>query len=139
MRLICFILTVAFVAPTVLAAQEALPSSPPRLIISERAIREGLVASAHTTAVESAAARQDDSLKNGAIVGAVVGAAAMGIFGGLLCNALQEPSDPPCWRSVLPIAGLGAGIGLGVGVGIDALATRTPQWGKPGPPPPFAR
>ncbi len=64
-----------------------------------------------------------DSLKNGAIVGAIVGAAALGTFGGLLCNALQEPGTGNCLRDTLRIAAIGAGIGLGAGLLIDAAFT----------------
>ena len=67
---------------------------------------------------------QRDSLKNGALIGAIVGAAAMGTGVGLLCKALQEPSDPSCWGSVGIGALYGAGIGAAVGVGLDALFAR---------------
>lgn len=69
--------------------------------------------------------RSRDSLKNGAIIGAVVGAAALGGFGLFLCHALDDTGgDPNCFPGVLAIAAVGAGIGVGAGVGIDALLVR---------------
>jgi hypothetical protein len=65
-----------------------------------------------------------DSLKNGALIGAIVGAAALGGFGLFLCHALDDTGDPDCFPGVLGIAGLGAGIGAGAGVAIDALLVR---------------
>jgi hypothetical protein len=61
-----------------------------------------------------------DSLKNGTIIGAVVGAVALGVFGGALCNALQEPGEPSCLKDTLRIAALGAAIGAGAGLAVDA-------------------
>ena len=52
---------------------------------------------------------------------AIVGAVAMGTGVGLLCKALQEPTDPSCWGSVGVGALYGAGIGVAAGVGLDAL------------------
>jgi hypothetical protein len=72
----------------------------------------------------SAQSRNHDSLKNGAVIGAVIGAAALGTFGGLLCNALHEPGTPSCWSDTLRIAAIGAGIGLGAGVAVDAAFAR---------------
>jgi hypothetical protein len=69
-------------------------------------------------------ARPRDSLKNGTIIGAVVGAIALGAFGAVLCNALQEPEDPSCLPDTLRIAALGAAIGAGAGLAIDAALTR---------------
>ena len=68
--------------------------------------------------------RSRDSLKNGAIIGAVAGAAALGGFGLFLCHALDDTGDPNCFPGVLAIAAVGAGIGVGAGVGIDALLVR---------------
>ena len=94
---------------------------PPRLIISEKAV-------ADVSAAEQPAMRERrDSVKNGAIIGAIVGAAVFGGFVTFLCNALQEPSDPSCLGSSLMGIGLGAGIGAGAGMGIDALFARQPQ------------
>ena len=76
-----------------------------------------------------------DSLKNGAIIGAVIGGVAMGAAGTWVCSMLREPGDPPCWKSVLPVAAIFAGIGAAAGAGLDALANvgasrRLPEGGR---------
>jgi hypothetical protein len=103
----------------VLAQQNATHTAePPRLIISEKAVADALAA-------EQPSIRDDrDSLKNGALIGAIVGGAALGGFVGWLCNMLQEPSDPSCLPPSLLYTGVGAGIGAAAGVGIDALFMR---------------
>ena len=65
-----------------------------------------------------------DSLANGTLIGAAIGAAAAGVLGGLLCKAFQEPSDPSCVGDSFRIAAVGAAIGAGAGVAIDAALTR---------------
>jgi hypothetical protein len=70
------------------------------------------------------AAGKRDSLKNGAVIGALVGAAALGGFGLYLCHALDDTGDPDCFPTVLGIAAIGAGIGLSAGVAIDVLLAR---------------
>jgi hypothetical protein len=87
------------------------------LIISDRAIAMGMAAHAPSPPPQSR-----DSLKNGAIIGAVIGGVAMGAAGTWVCSMLREPGDPPCWKSVLPVAAIFAGIGAAAGAGIDALA-----------------
>lgn len=67
-----------------------------------------------------------DSLANGAIIGAFVGAGAAFGFGWTLCNALREPGNPSCWKGSLLIAAVGAGGGALAGAGIDALIDRGP-------------
>jgi hypothetical protein len=67
-----------------------------------------------------------DSLKNGTIIGAAVGAIALGAFGAFLCNALQEPGDPSCLTGTLRIAALGAAVGAGAGLAIDAARSHGP-------------
>jgi hypothetical protein len=69
-----------------------------------------------------------DSLKNGAVIGAIAGAAALGGFGLFLCHALDDTGgDPDCFPEALYIAALGGGIGLGAGLAVDALLARHPQ------------
>jgi hypothetical protein len=69
-----------------------------------------------------------DSLKNGAVIGAVAGAAALGGFGLFLCHALDDTGgNPDCFPAVLGIAAVGAGIGAGAGIGIDALMSKRPR------------
>lgn len=95
-------------------------AAPPRLIISEKAVADALAA-------EQPRPRDDrDSVWNGALIGAIVGAAVFGGFVTFLCNALQEPSDPSCLGSSLMGIGIGAGAGALGGAGIDALASRPP-------------
>jgi hypothetical protein len=64
-----------------------------------------------------------DSLKNGAVIGAIVGAVALGGFGAAICHALREPSDPGCLAGTLRIAAAGAAIGAGAGLAVDAAMT----------------
>jgi hypothetical protein len=106
-------------SPIVASAQQNSSTvAPPRLIISERAVADAL-------AVEQPSIRDDrDSLKNGALIGAIIGGIAFGGFVGWLCNALQEPSDPSCLPPSLLYTGVGAGIGAAAGIGIDALFAR---------------
>jgi hypothetical protein len=95
-----------------------------RLVISEDAVTRGMAAARDEIAPQD----KRDSIKNGTIIGAVVGAAALGGFGAWICHALHEPSDPPCLPDVLKIAAIGAGIGAAGGAGIDALLVRnTPR------------
>jgi hypothetical protein len=119
MRL-CLVLVVACstAAP---AFGQRLPVTPaPRLIISERAISEGMAAFPGAAAVQSSR----DSLKNGTLIGAAIGGVAMGAVGGWICHMLKEPSDPSCWNTIWPSVAIGAVIGAGAGAGIDALAMR---------------
>ena len=65
-----------------------------------------------------------DSLKNGTIIGAVVGAIALAAPGAFICHMLREPGDPPCWKGVVTVGAIGAGVGAAAGAGIDALFMR---------------
>ncbi len=65
-----------------------------------------------------------DSLTNGVLIGAAVGAIALGGFGAILCNALQEPGDPSCLGDTFRIAAVGAAIGAGAGLAVDAVLDR---------------
>jgi hypothetical protein len=86
-----------------------------RLIISERAVADALAAE------QTGMREQRDSLKNGAVVGAIIGGIALGGFVTYLCNALKETGDPSCISPSLLYTGIGAGIGAAAGAGIDAL------------------
>src|SRR5215211_5815715 len=66
------LLTCAAAAPG--WAQPAPPPAP-RLIVSEQAIAKGLASAAAPQQL-----RSDDTLLNGAVIGAVVGGAALGVF-----------------------------------------------------------
>jgi hypothetical protein len=62
-----------------------------------------------------------DSLKNGAILGTVIGAAAFGVFAAALCNAYQEEDGASCLPDTLRFAAIGGAIGAGAGLAIDAV------------------
>ena len=65
-----------------------------------------------------------DSLTNGTLIGAIVGAVALGTVGAVICKAFQEPSDPSCVGDSLRVAAIGAGIGAGVGIAVDAARSQ---------------
>ena len=110
-----------------LAQPDGAMAAPPRLIISEKAVADAL------TAEQPAMREGRDSVKNGAVIGAIIGAVALGGFVGWLCNALQEPSDPSCVPGTLLYTGVGAGIGAAAGAGIDALFMRVALAPAPNP------
>ena len=64
--------------------------------------------------------RSRDSLRNGAIVGTAIGAAAFGAFAAALCNAYQEEGSGSCLPDTLRFAAIGGAIGAGAGLAIDA-------------------
>jgi hypothetical protein len=65
-----------------------------------------------------------DSLKNGAIIGAIVGAVSLGALGALICNLQQEEGGASCLPDTMRIAAIGAAIGIGAGVAVDAALAR---------------
>jgi hypothetical protein len=65
-----------------------------------------------------------DSVKNGAIIGAVVAGVAAFAFGMYLCHAIREEGDPPCLKPALVLTAAAAAGGAAAGAGIDALLTR---------------
>jgi hypothetical protein len=116
MRLVVVLLLMAVPAS---AEPRATDEPPAKLIISDRAVSQALDRTPAPAAAQTQGQR--DSLKNGALIGAIVGAAVMGTGVGMLCKALQEPTDPSCWGSVGIGALYGGGIGVAAGVGLDAL------------------
>ena len=102
------------------AAQEVV-DRPRRLIISDAAMGGGLIKEPAAPAQP-----QRDSILNGTIIGAVIGAAVLGSIGTTFCVLLKEPGEPSCWRSFAQTGALGAVIGAGAGAGIDALRARPP-------------
>jgi hypothetical protein len=116
MKAIALVLVLLLPASAALAQSAASPS---RLIVSDAAIARGLAEHPPTPVAHSR-----DSLKNGTIIGAVVGAAIFGGYVTFLCKALQEPSDPSCFKSSLLAIGIGAGGGAAAGAGVDALFVR---------------
>jgi hypothetical protein len=65
-----------------------------------------------------------DTLKNGAIIGAVVGAGALGALGAFYCHLYQEKDGPSCRSDTLRAAAIGAAIGTGTGLVLDASFER---------------
>ena len=116
MRICTFFVAFAVMASPIPVAAQQNRAGTRTLIISDRAIAAGVAATPPAPAPPGG-----DSLKNGTIIGAVVGGIAFGGFVSWLCNMLQEPSDPSCVGPSLLYAGVGAGIGAGAGAGIDAL------------------
>ena len=126
MRILAAVVTLSLaLMPAAAAAQQrAGPVESPRLIISEKAVADALAAEQPTLP------ERRDSLKNGALVGAVIGGIALGGFVGWLCHMLQEPSDPSCLPPALLYTGVGAGIGAAAGAGIDALLSASAPSGQ---------
>jgi hypothetical protein len=65
-----------------------------------------------------------DTLKNGAILGAVVGAVGLGAFGAFICHLHQEEGGASCLADSVRVAAIGAAIGIGAGVAVDAALSR---------------
>ena len=65
-----------------------------------------------------------DTLKNGAIIGAVVGTAALAALGAFYCHLYQEENGPSCRSATLRAAAIGAAIGTGTGLVFDAAFDR---------------
>jgi hypothetical protein len=64
--------------------------------------------------------RSRDSLRNGAIIGAVIGAVAFGGLAATLCKAYQEKGGATCVPDTVRFAAIGGAIGTGAGLAIDA-------------------
>lgn len=81
------------------------------------------------TATASARAFRGDSLNNGILIGAIVGAAGFGGFIFTLCNALDETEgSEDCVKAALVAGGIGAAGGGLIGAGLDAVVDRKPAW-----------
>lgn len=65
-----------------------------------------------------------DTLANGTIIGALVGAVALGAIGGVICHLENAPGEGSCVTDVLRVAGIGAAIGAGAGAAVDAARSR---------------
>ncbi len=95
---------------------------PPLVDLQHRSLTpEGLTVEAHP-AQQPRSSR--DTLKNGAIIGAVVGAAALGTLGAFYCHLYQEEGGPSCRSDTLRAAAIGAAIGTGTGLVLDAAFAR---------------
>ena len=86
--------------------------------------RQPLAAQALVRVRQPAPRRSRDSLKNGAVRGAIVGAVGLGALGALICRLYQEEGGASCLPDTLGVAAIGAAIGTGVGVAVDAALTR---------------
>lgn len=77
----------------------------------------------------SGASDPDDSLKNGAWIGAVVGGVAAGLLAAVACGlgGLMSSEKSGCAGEAIAGAGVGAGLGALAGAGIDALFERAPH------------
>lgn len=64
---------------------------------------------------------RNDSLKDGALIGLILGAASLGTVTAIACVGLGNGG---CVAGILGFAALGGGIGAGIGVGVDALFDR---------------
>jgi hypothetical protein len=67
-----------------------------------------------------------DPVKNGAIIGAVIGAVGFGVFAATLCHVYREEGGPSCMPDTLRFAAIGAAIGTGAGLAIDVARSRHP-------------
>ena len=118
-----------------LAAQEETPIAPSHTVTPSAVALPRLVdVRLRSLAVEELAGvaqpaqrgSSRDTLKNGAIIGAIAGAAGSAAFAALLCQLYQEEDGASCWPDTLRFAAIGAAIGIGAGVTIDAALTRQP-------------
>ena len=117
-----------------LAAQEETPTIPSRKVTPSAVALPRLVDVRRPLAVEALAGAAQpaqrgssrDTLKNGAIIGAIAGAAGSAAFVALICQLYQEEGGASCWPDTLRGAAIGAAIGVGAGVTIDAALTRQP-------------
>jgi hypothetical protein len=64
-----------------------------------------------------------DTLTNGALIGALIGAVGFGAFGAFICHLHQEEGGASCLRDTMRVGAIGAAIGMGAGVAVDAALT----------------
>ena len=115
-------LVVLLIAPSVTLGQSAI-TWPPNNSASRASIRiDGLTPVGGDLSNRPAAAqlRQRDSLKNGLLIGAAVGAGAGFAIGALSYGCVLERE---CYGTWVTMA-LGAGVGAGIGAGLDAFLGR---------------
>jgi hypothetical protein len=105
----------------------ALAAPPPAAVNADRPITRHVQQSVFTDASRAPSFKLDtdsDPVKNGAIIGAVVGAAVAAVGLGTICYLMHEPGTRPCWKDVLPWTVAGAGAGALAGAGVDAMFQR---------------
>src|SRR5688500_7130447 len=103
MRTGCIVVLIVASSAPALAQAPLSPPTPTKLIISDRVLAIGLVK------VPPAAQSSRDSVKNGAIIGAVIGFVSLAAPGAWICHMLKEPGDPPCWKGIVTVGAIGAG------------------------------
>lgn len=82
------------------------------------------VAVPNAAAGQPAPGRSRDSVRNGAFLGTVIGAAAAATLAALICRAYQEEGAASCAPDTLRFAAVGGAIGAGTGVVIDVARQR---------------
>src|SRR5688572_8828044 len=91
-------------------------------------IRLGLFAAVLVCLPATAGAQRNDSLWNGAVVGAAAGA----VLGAtVVAGRISDCSECSGFNVPLTFAVIGAGAGVAIGVGIDALLHADPRVGRP--------
>ena len=68
-----------------------------------------------------------DSLRNGALIGAVIGAAALGAFAATLCHLHRERGGSSCVPDTIRFAAIEGAIGLGAGIAVDVARSSSPM------------
>ena len=130
--LLALTLTASISAPAPVSATPVMARAPlaaQAAALAEAPYREARVPTA------TAVLRQPggDSLKNGAITGAVIGAVGWGGFVYWLCNALDDTGgDANCAGPALVWAGIAGAAGAAVGAGVDAMFDGRPRRGPTG-------
>lgn len=125
--------SVTLVAALSVPAAAAAPAvnGPGPLARAARMASETLVSAETAARVPQPA---PDSLKNGAIIGAVAGGVSFAVLGAAGCalGGLYD-GDSDCAGPVIVLTAAGAGLGALIGVGVDALFERAPgPAGAPG-------
>jgi hypothetical protein len=110
--------------PTVDVPSGALAFVPPSAGRGQRFFRSA--EHIQVSALPQQRAGPRDSLRNGAVIGAVIGAVAFGAFAATLCHAYQEEGGASCRSDTLRFAAIGGAIGTGTGLAIDAARSRYP-------------
>lgn len=105
-----------------LSTPAAPPPQPPAPLLSQ-AVTLAMGAPARTGTPPGG-----DSLRNGAIAGAITGGIALGGFVGLVCFAMDDTEGSgDCIAASALWTGIGAAGGAALGAGVDALFDRAPR------------
>ena len=107
-----------FITTTGTARAEESGAQPRQPVVALQA--PALARAAAGVALTQVEPRRRDSVKNGTIIGAIIGGAA-GMVGGWALAQIFEAEGANPVRPFVTITALGAGIGAGAGAGIDAL------------------